>query len=41
MVSSEEKRGGSSVHDASRENTKDVISDWELIDTKLRRGKFT
>ena len=36
-----EKKGGNPVRDPSREWVEDLISDWDLIDIKPRKGNFT
>ena len=41
MLSLEEMRGVYIVWDASRESLEDLIIDWDMIDNKPKRGKYT
>jgi hypothetical protein len=36
-----EKRGGNIVEGLLKENMEDLINDWEMVDTKLLKGKYT
>jgi hypothetical protein len=40
-ISSQEKKGGSMVRDPLREKVEELIEDWDLIDIKPIRGKYT
>jgi len=40
-LAQEEKQGGSIVRDQPREWVEDLISAWDLMDTKLTRGHYT
>lgn len=38
---SSEKQGGSKVHNPFRENMEDCISNWDLLDILLKKGRYT
>ena len=40
-LATNEKKGGTSVRDPSRELVEDIILGWDLIDIKPVKGKFT
>ena len=40
-ISTEERRGGTNVRDPIGERLEDFIISWNLIDIKLKKGKFT
>ena len=41
ILNSKEKRGGSIVKDPFREKMEDHVMDWDLVDVKLMKGKYT
>jgi hypothetical protein len=41
VMFSKEKRGGNVVRDPMRERMEDLISDWDLVDVKPAKGKYT
>ena len=40
-ISPEEKKGGSNVRNPFGERLEDLISSWNLVDIKQRKGKYT
>ena len=38
VLSMEEKRGGSNVNEASREALEEMITDWDIMDVKPKKG---
>jgi hypothetical protein len=41
VLRNKEKRGGNIVRDSFKENMEDLINDWDMVDIKLVKGKYT
>ena len=41
ILNSKEKRGGNIVRDPFREKMEYLMMDWDLVDVKLVKGKYT
>lgn len=41
VFSQDEKRGGSFIQDQFQEKAKDLISNWDLMDIKPKKEKYT
>jgi hypothetical protein len=41
ILNNKEKRGGSTIKDPFREKMEDLIVEWDMVDIKPKKGKFT